>query len=72
MDADRDETQETRRDYRAYLVRFWRDGENAPWRASITHVVGGESHQFASRQMVWRHIQKQLGREAGGEEGDGS
>lgn len=46
--------------YRAYLVRLWRDGETGPWRASVTHVVTAEVHKFASPQLLWAYLQRQL------------
>lgn len=65
-------TGDSRPHYRAFLVRVWRDRESAPWRASVTHVVGGELHKFTELPEAWEHIQQQLDTEADGEEVDGS
>ena len=46
--------------YHAYLVRIWRDNEQAPWRAATTHVASGEIHKFANVQMLWGYLQLQL------------
>lgn len=47
-------------DYRAYLVRLWRDSERGPWRATLTHVLTAEVHKFGDPHMVWAYIQRQL------------
>jgi hypothetical protein len=46
--------------YHAYLVRIWRDNEQAPWHASTTQVSTGEVQKFADVQMLWRFLQLQL------------
>jgi hypothetical protein len=60
MTAGRTEGEDSDPTYRAFLVRLWRDSEQSPWRASITHVVTGEVHKFADPQLVWAHIRRQL------------
>jgi hypothetical protein len=52
----------------AFLVRIWRDSEASPWRASVTHVVSGDSYKFADAQLVWAHILRQLQGKDKGEE----
>lgn len=40
--------QPTSPQYRAYLVRLWRDGAHEPWRASAQSVQSGELIRFAT------------------------
>jgi hypothetical protein len=47
--------------YHAYLIRIWRDNDQAPWRAATTHVGTGEIHKFASLPLLWLYLQSQLG-----------
>lgn len=54
----------------AFLVRIWRDSEASPWRASVTHVVTGDSYKFADAQLVWAHILRQLQLKDTGEDSD--
>lgn len=56
--------------YHAYLVRIWRDNEQAPWRGSATHVTTGEIHKFATLPLLWRYLQSQVGATA--DEANGS
>lgn len=58
--------------YHAFLVRLWRDGEHAPWRASVTHVGTGEAHRFANPHLVWVYIQTQLAATAQDEDAVGA
>lgn len=60
MTPGREEPPTTNPNYRAYLVRIWRDSEQAPWRATVTFVQTGEVRKFADPQMVWAFIQIQL------------
>jgi hypothetical protein len=46
--------------YRSYLIRLWRENEAAPWRASLTHVVTGEIHKFATVEMVFDYLHGEL------------
>jgi hypothetical protein len=41
--------------YEVYVVRVWRDGDGAPWRAWVQRVQTGEERQFASLEglFVW-------------------
>ena len=60
MTPGREEPPTSIPNYRAYLVRIWRDSEQAPWRATVTFVQTGEVRKFADPQMVWAFIQLQL------------
>jgi hypothetical protein len=55
--------------YRAYLIRLWRDGPGGAWRASLAHVGSGETHRFASLPLLWAYLRAQLDAE-GGEGGE--
>ena len=37
-----------RRNYRTVMVRFWRENENAPWRATTLNPAGGAPQHHAS------------------------
>ncbi len=39
-------------DYRAYLLRLWRSGADAHWRASLQSVRTGERHVFADIESL--------------------
>jgi hypothetical protein len=54
------ETAGPRRNYHAYLVRLWRDGDQAPWRASLTHVSSGECRHFADLPAAWAFLEAGL------------
>jgi hypothetical protein len=43
--------------YRAYLVRFWRDDAQEPWRASAQSVQGGEMMRFATLQELFAFLE---------------
>ncbi len=47
-------------DYHAFLLRLWRDGENAAWRASLEDPYSGERHNFGSLQQLWSFFQERL------------
>lgn len=34
--------------YHAYLVRLWRDDENAPWRFRVKDALGDRAYLFAT------------------------
>lgn len=37
-----------RRNYRTVMVRFWREGESAPWRATALNPGSGKPQHYAS------------------------
>ncbi len=41
-----------RPNYHAYLLRLWRDGERAPWRASLEAPGHAEIHTFGDLQAL--------------------
>ena len=45
--------------YRAYLLRLWRDGENQPWRALLEDPYTGERHGFANLEKAFAYLQEQ-------------
>ncbi|MEP7355724.1 MAG: hypothetical protein ABI847_00630 [Anaerolineales bacterium] len=51
---------ESAANYHAYLIRLWRDGRQAPWRASVTHAATGEVQRFAAPELAWAYLQAKL------------
>jgi hypothetical protein len=48
--------------YLSYLLRLWREGEEAPWRASLESVSTGQVHRFGDVEAMWRFLWEQLER----------
>jgi len=46
--------------YRSFLVRVWREAEDAPWHVSITDVHSKESHAFATVQAFFLYLHEQI------------
>lgn len=46
-------------DYRAFLVRLWRNDPETPWRASAKDTQTGEQHYFASPENLFRFLHKE-------------
>jgi hypothetical protein len=46
--------------YRSYLLRLWRDGEQAPWRASLQSTRTGSVHRFSDLMALWAFLETQL------------
>lgn len=49
--------QPTSPQYRAYLVRLWRDGAHEPWRASAQSVQSGELIRFATLEELFAFLE---------------
>ncbi|MCA9958256.1 MAG: hypothetical protein R3E31_01700 [Chloroflexota bacterium] len=47
-------------DYRAYLLRLWRESESAPWRASLENPHTGERVRFANDEQLFTYLQEQM------------
>jgi hypothetical protein len=47
----------TQPDYLAYLLRLWRDGDGAPWRASLENTSTGEAKPFAEIRMLTAYLE---------------
>jgi hypothetical protein len=45
--------------YQSYLVRVWKDGASALWRASVQSVQTGEVVQFASLSALFAYLESQ-------------
>jgi hypothetical protein len=43
--------------YEVYVVRLWREGNAAPWRAWVQRVQTGEARQFASLEALFAYLQ---------------
>lgn len=50
---------DNRENYRAYLLRLWRDDEASPWRASLQDPRAGETFGFASVAQLIAFIEQQ-------------
>lgn len=46
--------------YLAYMLRFWREEANAPWRAAIQDPHTDEKHNFATPEQLWLFLQEKL------------
>ncbi len=46
--------------YKSFLVRVWRDGDDCPWRASVTHVQTRETQQFINVQALFIYLNDQV------------
>ena len=51
----------TQTDYLAYLLRLWRDGDGAPWRATLENTSTGESRTFAEIRMLTAFLEHVTG-----------
>ncbi|RIK44387.1 MAG: hypothetical protein DCC55_02800 [Chloroflexi bacterium] len=49
--------QPTSPNYRAYLVRLWRDEAQEPWRASAQSVQSGELIRFATLEELFAFLE---------------
>lgn len=46
--------------YFSYLLRIWRDHQQAPWRASLESTATGVVRRFGEVEGMWAFIQAQL------------
>lgn len=46
--------------YCAYLLRFWRDDANSPWRVVLIDSHTGEQHGFPSCADLYAFLDEQL------------
>ena len=46
-------------EYRAYLVRLWREAPDDPWRAMAKDAHTGEEHHFASVEQLFVFLHDQ-------------
>ncbi|NKQ34249.1 MAG: hypothetical protein HF973_01390 [Chloroflexi bacterium] len=45
--------------YLSYLLRLWRDDEDAPWRAALEEPLTGTIHHFASLEQLYGYLEAQ-------------
>ena len=50
-----------RRDYKAYLLRLWRDKPESPWRAALENPNSGERIAFATLVELGAFIEELTG-----------
>ena len=46
-------------DYHAYLIRFWREGENKSWRVTLEDPHTGLKYGFADLEKLFRFLSLQ-------------
>lgn len=46
--------------YLSYLLRMWRDHQQAPWRASLQSTATGDVRRFGDVEEMWAFLQTQL------------
>lgn len=46
--------------YPSFLVRFWRDDNDTPWRGLVVHVATGERRSFASPERLFVYLLEQM------------
>lgn len=46
--------------YHAYLIRFWRDNDRQPWRATLVLTQTGEKRSFASVAQLLAFLADQM------------
>lgn len=46
--------------YQAYLIRFWREDAQSPWRAELEAAGAGEKRRFASPEQLFTFMQQCL------------
>lgn len=46
--------------YQSFLLRFWRDRPDQPWRSSLQCVAGGEKFAFGEVQALFAFLVEQL------------
>ncbi|MCA9969112.1 MAG: hypothetical protein KC425_02800 [Anaerolineales bacterium] len=52
--------------YRAFLLRLWREARDAPWRASLEDPHTGQRHSFASDEQLLAFLRAQMAEPPGG------
>ncbi|MDX1689333.1 MAG: hypothetical protein R3248_15225 [Candidatus Promineifilaceae bacterium] len=58
MANEGDSTRPTRDQYRAYLLRLWRDGTETPWRIMLKSVPAGEQHSFTDLESLFLYLDR--------------
>jgi hypothetical protein len=48
-------------DYCSYLLRLWRDGATAPWRASLEAPGHAAAHMFSDLDALFAFLRAQTG-----------
>ena len=54
--------------YLSYLLRLWREGDVAPWRASLEDPHTGERRNFARLQDLFRTLEAETGKQVNKEQ----
>lgn len=51
-------TIKNRKKYLTFLLRFWREGENSPWRATLESPYGGKQYAFSSLEKLFAFLKE--------------
>ena len=60
---------QTANTYQSYLLRLWRDDQDAPWRVSLQSTRDGRQHFFTDLEEAWRFLRQRTGAEGGWRDG---
>ena len=58
MANESDSTPTTHDQYRAYLLRLWRDRTGAPWRIMLKSVPAGEQRSFTDLESLFMYLDR--------------
>jgi hypothetical protein len=48
-----------RTEYRGYLLRLWREGPEAPWRAHLRSIATGQEHRLSSLEALFAFLEQE-------------
>lgn len=48
-----------RQEYRAYILRLWRSGDNHYWRVALENIHSGEQNRFSSLRKLMMFLNKE-------------
>jgi hypothetical protein len=46
--------------YQAYLIRFWQEDAQSPWRAELEAADTGEKRRFSSPEQLFTFVMQRL------------
>lgn len=58
MANESDSTRTTHAQYRAYLLRLWRERTGTPWRIMLKSVPAGEQHSFTDLESLFMYLDR--------------
>jgi len=48
-----------RQEYRAYILRLWRNGDDHQWRVALENIHSGEQKRFSSLKKLMVFLEKE-------------